>query len=301
MNVGLAGLGRMGTPIARRLLDAGHTLSVWNRNPEKASQLAEEGAAVTQAPAALWEHADVAITMLADDQALRQVTLGDRGLLTAEPNGRRILVDMSTVSVDVSAEVARAAGEAGVDYLRAPVSGNPSVVEAGSLGIVVSGPEEAFARVEGLFRDIGPSVFYLGQGEEARVMKLALNLMVAGTAQLMAEALALGEAHGLERGMMLEAVAGSAVGSPFVKYKTPGLLADDYSTTFSSEAMYKDLLLALGAGQQVTIELPVTGLVRQLLLECIADGHGEDDFIALVPWLTRYSRRQAPPGAYRGT
>jgi 3-hydroxyisobutyrate dehydrogenase-like beta-hydroxyacid dehydrogenase len=298
MEVGLAGLGRMGTPIARRLLQAGHEVSVWNRSPEKAAPLVEEGASAAAVPAELWAHSDVVITVLADDGALREVALGEDGLLVAPAGANRLLVDMSTVSPAVSAAVAREADGAGVAYLRAPVSGNPSVVEAGNLGIIASGPRDAFDGVERLLGDIGPNVFYLGAGDEARVMKLALNLMVAGTAELMAEALNLGQEHGLDRAAMLEVMGGSAMGSPFVKYKTAPLIADDYSTTFSSEQMYKDLLLALTAGQEVDITLPVTGLVRQLLLECIADGHGDDDFIALVPWLKQYSRRPAPPGAY---
>jgi 3-hydroxyisobutyrate dehydrogenase len=298
MNVAVAGLGLMGTPIARRLLAAGHEVAVWNRTAVRAEPLAAEGAAVAGSPAALWQGADVCITMLLDDEALRAVVFGDGGLLPPPPGDGRVLVDMSTVSPGVSAEVGAAAAEAGVAFLRAPVSGNPSVVEAGNLGIVVSGPREAFERLEGLFRDIGPNVFYVGGGDEARIMKLALNLVVAGTAELMAEALNLGEQHGLDRATVLEVMSRSAVGSPFVKYKTAALVAEDYSTTFSTSTMYKDLLLALAAAHEVDLALPVTGLVRQLLLEAISDGHGDDDFIVLVPWLLGYSRRPPEPGAY---
>ncbi len=298
MNVAVAGLGRMGTPISRRLLEAGHAVTVWNRTPEKADALLAEGAGAAGSPAELWEHADVCVTMLADDQALREIVLGEAGLLSASGGEGRVLVEMSTVSAGISAQVAAAAEEVGVAYLRAPVSGNPTVVEAGSLSIVVSGPREASERLEGLLHDIGPNVFHVGPGDEARIVKLALNLMIAGTAELMAEALNLGEQHGVERATMLEVIGGSAVGSPFVKYKTAALVAEDYSTTFSTSQMYKDLILALAAGQSVQITLPVTGLVLQLLLEAVKDGHGDDDFIALVPWLLSYSRRPPDPGAY---
>jgi 3-hydroxyisobutyrate dehydrogenase-like beta-hydroxyacid dehydrogenase len=286
MDVGVVGLGRMGEPIARRLLAAGHAVSVFNRTPAKAETVLAAGAEQVASPAEIWDRAEACITMIADDAALRAVTAGEDGLLTTTDGGRT-LIDMSTVSTKASAAVAEAARGAGVAYLRAPVSGNPSVVEAGNLGIMVSGPEDAYRRVEALLRDVGPNVFYLGHGEQARVMKLALNLMLAGTAELMAEALVLGEAHGLDRARMLEVMAGSAVGSPFVKYKTPGLVADDYRTTFPSSAMYKDLALALDCGHSAGVPLPVTAVVQQLVQASISSGYADDDFIALVPRLRR--------------
>jgi 3-hydroxyisobutyrate dehydrogenase-like beta-hydroxyacid dehydrogenase len=276
----------MGEPIARRLLAAGHALTVWNRTPERAARLVEGGARLASTPGDVWADVDVAITMVADDTALRAVTLANGGLLGSAPRGG-VLVDMSTVSVTASREVADAAETAGVTYLRAPVTGNPSVVEAGNLGIIVSGDEEAFRRLDSLFHDIGPNLFYLGAGEEARVMKLALQVFIAGTAQLMAEALVLGEANGLDRARMLEVLGASAVGSPFVKYKTAALVADDYSTTFSSRGMYKDLSLLLDCANAAGVPLPVSALVQQLVQGCISTGMADDDFMALVPRLRR--------------
>jgi 3-hydroxyisobutyrate dehydrogenase-like beta-hydroxyacid dehydrogenase len=194
---------------------------------------------------------------------------------------------MSTVSPEASRKVAEAAAEAGVGYLRAPVSGNPSVVEAGNLGIMVSGDEEVFRRVEPLLRDIGPNVFYVGSGEEARVLKLTLNLMIAGIAQLIAEALVLGEASGLDRARMLEVMGASAAGAPFVKYKTAALVEDDYTATFTSYAMLKDLTMALAAAREVNVPLPVTASVQQLFEGCIGSGWGELDLMTLVPRLRR--------------
>src|SRR5262249_6786622 len=159
----------------------------------------------------------VCITSLTDDDALRAVTNGDGGLLS-QGQDDRILIDMSTVSPSASAEVARAAEAVGVGYLRAPVSGNPTVVRAGALTIMVSGDRAVFERAEQLLREIGPSIFYVGDGEQARVLKLALNMMIAATAELMAEAVVFGEANGLERGAMLEVMGASAAGSPFVRY-----------------------------------------------------------------------------------
>jgi len=282
----------MGEPIARRLLDAGHSLAVWNRTAERAAALVEAGAHQLGRPGDAWDQAEVCVTMVLDDDALRNVTVRDGGLLAAGPGGDgRVLVDMSTVSVGVSREVAEAAERAGVAFLRAPVTGNPSVVEAGNLGIMVSGDEEVFRRVEPLLRDIGPNVFLVGAAEEARVLKLALNLMIAGIAELIAEAVVLGEAGGLERATILEVMGASAVGAPFVKYKTAALVADDYSPTFTSAAMYKDLALALEAAHDVSVPLPVAAAVQQLVQGCLSIGMAEDDLMSLLPRLQRDAGR----------
>jgi 3-hydroxyisobutyrate dehydrogenase-like beta-hydroxyacid dehydrogenase len=276
----------MGEPIARRLLDAGHALSVWNRTPSRTERLAKSGARVLSAPRDAWQSADVCVTMVLDDAALLEVTSGSDGVLTPGAEGR-VLVDMSTVSPAASRTVAEAAASVGVGYLRAPVSGNPTVVEAGNLGIIVSGDEAVFASTEPLLRDIGPNVFYVGAGEEARVLKLALNLMIASNAQAIAEALVLGEAHGLDRAKMLEVMGASAVGSPFVKYKTAALVEDDYSATFTSHALWKDLSMALAAAHEASAPLPVTAVIQQLVEGCVGSGWGDLDLMMLLPRLRR--------------
>jgi 3-hydroxyisobutyrate dehydrogenase-like beta-hydroxyacid dehydrogenase len=267
----------MGVPIAERLLAAGHDVAVWNRTAAAAEPFADR----LSSPADAWEHGDVAITMLADDRAV-EAMLG--ALLDGRPG---TVVEMSTISVAGSARLAERAESAGAGYLRAPVTGNPSVVAAGNLGIIVSGPRAAYDAVEPLLRDVGPNHFYVGAAEEARVVKLAINLMLAGTAQLMAEALVLGERNGIDPATMLDVMGGSAMGSPFVKYKTDALVAGDLTSTFTTTGMYKDLALALECGRAVDVALPVTAHVQQLLLSCVAQGMGDLDFMALVPRMRR--------------
>lgn len=285
MRVAVLGLGRMGVPIAERLEGAGHELSVWNRSPEPTGAFADRGVRVLGAPSEAWQHADVCITMLADGPAVEAVTLGKGGLLAGEESG--VLIDMSTIGADASARVAEGCERRGVSFLRAPVSGNPSVVAAGNLGIIVSGPRDAFDRLGDTLRDIGPNVFYVGAEEESRIVKLALNVMIGGTAQLLAEALVLTEKYGIDRAAMLEVIGGTAMGSPFVKYKTDALVADDYSSTFSSSLLYKDLALALEAAHEVGSPLPVAAVTQQLVEACIATGMGDADFTALLPRLRR--------------
>jgi 3-hydroxyisobutyrate dehydrogenase-like beta-hydroxyacid dehydrogenase len=290
----------MGSAFARRLLDAGYELVVYNRTPQRADELVARGASRVKAPIDLWSETGVVISMVADPAALMDVTLGAGGLLSgqapstaASAASKPALVDMSTVSVASSRRVAEAARERRVAYLRAPVSGNPAAVAAGNLSIIVSGDRGAYEDVQQVLTAIGPSVFYVGDGDQARVVKLALNLMVAGTAQLMAEALVLGESNGLDRETMLEVMGGSAVGSPFVKYKTPPLLEDDYATTFSTTMMYKDLELVLDAAKGSGVPLPVTATVQQLLQACMSTGMGDADFMALLPRLRREAGLEA--------
>jgi 3-hydroxyisobutyrate dehydrogenase-like beta-hydroxyacid dehydrogenase len=192
-----------------------------------------------------------------------------------------VLVDMSTVSPAASARVASLAEAASVAYLRAPVSGNPSVVRAGNLSFIVSGPRATLDRVEPVLRAIGPTVHHVGEEEQARVVKLAINLMIAGLAQLMSEALVLGEAAGVSRASLLEVMSTSAVGAPFVKYKTEPLLRDDFSATFTTALMDKDIELVLDAAEEAGVELPVATEMKTLLRAAIEAGYSDNDFMAL--------------------
>jgi len=280
MKVALVGLGRMGVPIAERILAARHELTVWNRSPGKADDLVAQGAAVGESPKDLLGASDVCITVVSDDAALEAVTLSNGGVLAGARPGT-VLVDMSTVSVAVSGRIAAAAEGADVGYLRAPVSGNPGVVRAGNLTIIVSGPSEPFERVEPLLKTIGPNVYYVGEAEQARVVKLALQVMIGGTAELMSEALVLGEAAGVSRERLLEVMGNSAVGSPFVRYKTAPLLEDDYSATFTTAMMKKDLGLLLGFADERGVPLPMTSELEGLLDDAIEAGYADLDFMAL--------------------
>jgi 3-hydroxyisobutyrate dehydrogenase-like beta-hydroxyacid dehydrogenase len=275
--VGLIGLGHMGAAVAERLLVAGYPLVVFNRSPEKAQPLAALGAEIAASAESLAGRSDVVLTSLSDDDALAAVAATVAG--SARPG--TVLVDMSTVSPGVSADVAATVAEAGVLYLRAPVSGNPSVVRAGNLSFIVSGPKEALTRAEPVLLAIGPTIQHVGDAEEARVVKLAVNLVIGGLAQLLAEALVLAEASGVSRRELLDVMGNSAAGAPFVKYKTEPLLNDDYSATFTTSLMEKDIDLILDAADEADVALPVARELKALLRTAIEAGYGDDDFMAL--------------------
>jgi 3-hydroxyisobutyrate dehydrogenase-like beta-hydroxyacid dehydrogenase len=267
----------MGTAIAERLLDAGYSLVVNNRTPEKAEALVALGVDVATTPEELAEQVDVILTSLANDAAFEAVA--GKVITSARPG--TVLIDMSTVSPDVSARVAELARMASVRYLRAPVSGNPTVVRAGNLSFIVSGARETLDDVEAVIAAIGPTIHYVGEGEQARIVKLAINLMIAVLAQVMSEALVLGEAAGVSRAALLDVMASSAAGAPFVKYKTEALLRDDFSATFTTSLMEKDIDLVLDAAGDAGVELPLAREMKKHLRAAIDAGYADDDFIAL--------------------
>jgi 3-hydroxyisobutyrate dehydrogenase-like beta-hydroxyacid dehydrogenase len=286
--VGLIGLGNMGSAFAERLLDAGYDLMVQNRSRGRTEALAARGVTVAETPSDLAAAADFVLTSLADDDAFESVAAAVAG--AARPG--TVLVDLSTVSPGASARVASLAAQASLEYVRAPVSGNPSVVRAGNLVFIVSGPRGAVDRAEPVLRAIGPTINVVGDAEQARIVKLAINLVIAGLAQLMAEALVLGEASGVSRAALLETMGSSAAGAPFVKYKTEPLLRDDYSATFTTSLMEKDLDLVLEAAESAGVRLPVADELKALVRSTVEAGYGDDDFMALFPHLQSASDQE---------
>jgi 3-hydroxyisobutyrate dehydrogenase-like beta-hydroxyacid dehydrogenase len=295
--VGLIGLGNMGTAIAERLLEGGYELVVSNRTPRKAGALEARGASVAGTPEELAEQVDVVLTSLADDDAFEAVAA--RVVDAARPG--TALVDVSTVSAESSARIAGRAQERSVRYLRAPVSGNPTVVRAGNLSFIVSGDREALDELEPVFLAIGPTIHHVGDGEQARVVKLAINLMIAVLAQAMSEALVFGEAAGVSRAALLEVMGSSAVGAPFVKYKTEPLLRDDYSATFTTALMEKDIDLVLDAADESGVELPLALEMKRQLRAASEAGYADDDFIALFRHLRHAAGLDTPDRAAKGT
>ena len=187
--------------------------------------------------------------------------------------------------------MAERAAAAGVEYLRAPVSGNPTAVRGGTLTVVVSGPEQVAAGSTRCCARSARRCCYVGEGERARVVKLVFQILIAGTAELLAEGLVLGEAAGVEREKLLEAINASAIGSPFVAYKSPPLLRDDYSATFTTALMLKDVDLVLALAAEHGVSLPFARHARMLLEATAESGHADEDFMALYAHLRQAANR----------
>lgn len=279
--IGVLGLGNMGSIIAARLLSAGFEVWVNNRTAERAKGLLDAGAQWAASGDALADQVDLLITMVADDSALREVTTGAGGVLTRSHPGL-CYADMSTVSPAASAQVAKAADAIDVLYVRAPVSGSTVLAEAGALGIMASGPPRAREAFAEAFAVIGKRVFQLGDGEQARVMKLALNTLVAQTVIGLSEALVLGARCGLDWQTMLDVFGDSAVASPLVQYKAATLAERNFEAAFTTSMMAKDLDVAIELGREAGAVMPTTALSQQLLQAVCGLGWGEQDFSAAV-------------------
>jgi 3-hydroxyisobutyrate dehydrogenase-like beta-hydroxyacid dehydrogenase len=272
--------GRMGFAMAKRLLAAGHSVSVYNRTRSKVEPLAELGANVAASPRELRGH-DIVFTTVSASDDLIAVCLGSDGLLHAS-GSPKLIVDCSSVSEEASAQVRAAAAELGTEMLAAPVSGNAKVVAAGKLTIVASGPRKAFDLAEPYLQALGAGVTYVGEGERARMVKICHNLLLGVIAQSLAEITVLAEKGGVKRSAFLEFINSSVVGSMFSRYKTPALVNLDFTPTFTPVLLRKDLDLGLEAAKDLGVPLPVTNAARGEVDKLVRAGHTDCDFAMLI-------------------
>ena len=284
--IAFIGVGRMGLPIVRLLLKAGYPVAVCDPDAAQRALARASGAREAASVAECVRAADLIFSSLPDDSALREVALGEEGVLQ-HASTQAVFAETSTVSPGLSAQIAEAAGRRGLAYLRLPLSGNSQSAQTGQLTAFVSGPAQAWSRVKPAVGSFTVAQLYLGEGEQARYMKLVINLVVANTATLLAEALALGARSGLEWQAMLDALAASTISSPWLRAKVERLQAHDFTPTMTPAQFSKDLALMLQAGDALGVPMPMTATTRQLMKAVIAEGYGEQDFIAVVKLVAR--------------
>lgn len=286
--LGWIGTGRMGFALAERLLETGCDLAVFNRTRSKAEPLASKGGKLVDTPGDLADR-DIVFTMVAGDEDFRAVTIGGGGVLAQPGAAPQILIDSTTISAEVSAEV-RSAGEAcGTMLLAAPVSGNPKVVRAGKLTLVVSGPQEAYAVSRPYLDLLGAGCTYVGEGDAARLAKICHNLMLGVVTQSMAEITVLAEKAGLQRSAFLEFLNQSVMGSVFTRYKAPAFVNLDYHPTFTPVLLRKDFDLGLSAARELGVPMPVAALVREIVQGVIGSVSTDEDFAVMLEYQARAS------------
>jgi 3-hydroxyisobutyrate dehydrogenase-like beta-hydroxyacid dehydrogenase len=273
------GAGKMGLPICKRLKSAGYNVKVLARRPAQAEVLTSHGLEFTDNIADMIKQADVVFTAVTDDKALADVVLGSDFLSSLDP--KAVLIDISTVSPACSAQVAAQLPRT-IDYLRSPVSGSTGMAEAGTLTALVSGPKTAFDNMTDVFSTFTKKAFHLGEAEEARYLKLAINSMVAATSALLGEALAFGQKGGLSHAAMLEVITQSAVASPLIGYKRDMIISGDYKPAATLNMLKKDLELLLATAQGKHLPLPVNSMIRDIYADAADKGLGEKDFFVLV-------------------
>lgn len=279
--IGWIGAGRMGFEMASKLLNAGYDVAVYNRTRSKAEPLTEIGATVVDRPVDLADR-DIVFIMVSAPKDLESVTIGDEGVLTADGVAPGMIIDSSTVSQEVSARIRALAESRGTDFLAAPVSGNPKVIAAGKLTIAVSGHRDAYDRAHEVLTAIGRSATYVGEGEVARLVKIAHNVFLGVVIQSLVEIVALTESGGVSRAAFLEFLNDSVMGSTFTRYKSPGIVNLDFTPTFTMPLLSKDFDLGLAAAHDLHVPMPVAALTAQLVSSAAGAGYLDEDFAVLL-------------------
>ena len=280
--IGWIGVGRMGRPLVTRLLQAGCDVAVYNRTRARAQPLSDLGAVIVEQPRDLADR-EVIFSTVAGPSDFTAVMLDGEGALLSDPEvAPSLIVDCSTISVEVSSMVREAGARRGSVLLAAPVSGNGRHVASGGALFAVSGPKEAAETARPYLEILGRGAHYIGEGDAARLVKLAHNLFLGAVIQSLVETSVLMEGLGVSRRAYLDFINDSPMGSAFSAYKTPALVDLDWAATFSSVLLRKDLDLGLAMAAGVDVALPVAAAVRAQVQAAIDAGHAEEDFAAML-------------------
>ncbi len=292
--VGWIGTGRMGFPMAARLLKKGCDVAVYNRTRAKAEPLVALGAQIVDSPAALADRG-IVFTIVAGNDDLVEMVTGPAGLLSRAGRAPQILIDCTTVSQEASATVRAAAAAVGCAMLAAPVSGNPKVVKAGRLSMVVSGNRKAYDEALPYMESLGEGVSYVGEGELARIVKICHNVFLGVVTQSLAEITVLAQKAGVPRHAFLDFMNKCVLGSTFTKYKTPAFVNLDFTPTFTPVLLRKDLDLGLEAARKFDVPMPVAAVVREIVQSLIGNGYVDCDFGALLALEAKAARLTLQP------
>jgi 3-hydroxyisobutyrate dehydrogenase len=268
--IGWIGVGRMGYQMAERLVQAGHDVSIWNRTKSKAEPLGKLGGKIVDKLSDL-ASVDILFAIVSEGKDLEEVYFGKDGIVTnAKGKLPKVFVDCSSISVEESGRIRARLKEKGVDFICAPVSGNALVIKAGKLSSVVSGPEASAKLAMPLIEVFAPrGVSYVGDGELARICKIAHNVMLGVVIENLLEITLLANKMGVPRHAFLAFMNNGVMGSMFTAYKTPALVNLDWSTTFTPELLRKDLDLGLELGREWDVPMPVTAATREVVQQHI--------------------------------
>ncbi len=292
--VGWIGLGRMGEAMVKRLLKAGFTASVWNRTRSKAEPLAECGAEIVRNKTDL-AACEVVFTMVSTTDDLKEVLFGDGGLVTGASKPQ-VVVDSSSISQEGSAEIRAQLEALGVAYLCAPVSGNAKVAKAGKLLIVASGPRALYDKAQPYLAAMGRKAMWVGEGELARIWKIAHNTMFGVVIQNLCEITVLAEKAGIPRHIFLESINDSVLGSMYTRYKTPMLTNLTFDqVTFTPKLLLKDMDLGMASAKAHGVAMPAAAATRESVARMVGRGYEDIDFAVLLQETARDAGLELKP------
>ena len=274
-SIGFIGMGHMGSHMAQRLLAAGYRLTVYDRTEEKAQELGQRGAQVAQTPKDLAASCQAVMACVTDDEAQQDVMFGPEGAL-AGTHVDSVIIDLSTVSPDASRRLYQAAKQKGVPMIDAAVSGSVPQVEQGSLVIFVGGEHKTYQQCKPILDVLGQNSFFMGASGMGTTMKLVVNTLLGLGMQALAEAIALGEKAGLEKGLLLDVLGQTAVLTPGQKSKLDNVRREQYPTNFALSLMHKDFSLVLSRAYDLSVSMPTTAAAQQMYTAAMSKGMDED-------------------------
>jgi 3-hydroxyisobutyrate dehydrogenase-like beta-hydroxyacid dehydrogenase len=287
-NIGYVGLGVMGSQMANRFLERGHSVTGYNRTRSKVQWLVDKGLKWADSPRAVAASVDVTLSMVTNSEALLQIADGPNGIVAGLGPGK-LWIDMSTASPAISRSLAARVREKGADMVDAPVSGSVITVQQGKLSVMVGGRAETFERVKPLLLDLGPKVTHVGENGLALVMKIATNLSLPVQMLAFTEGLLLAEKSGIPRETAAEVLLNSVAASPMLQYRGPFVLKMPDEAWFNVNMMQKDMQLALELSRQVNVPLPTASVANEFLTAARAMGLAERDFAIIFKVLERMS------------
>ena len=293
--IGVIGLGVMGRPIAQNLMEAGYELVLYNRTPEKAEEVAGDGATVVGSPREVAESCDVVVLMLPDSPQVEEIVEGEDGVLEGLKEGA-LIVDMSTISPVVTRELAEKIEERGASMLDAPVSGGEPGAQQGTLAIMAGGSEEDFERARPLLEVMGDAITHVGLTGAGQTAKAANQIVVAVTLEGISEALVLASKAGVAPEKILEAISGGLAGSNVMEAKKENFLEHDFEPGFRVDLHHKDLGIALATGREYGVSLPVTAIVDQMLESLKTKGRGDRDHSAILTLIEDQAQHELGDG-----
>jgi 3-hydroxyisobutyrate dehydrogenase-like beta-hydroxyacid dehydrogenase len=280
MKLGFIGLGAMGAPMAKNLLEAGHELAVWNRSPERVDPLVEAGARRADSPADAASGTRATILMVTNAEAVQEVLFGDKGVVRRLPAGAAI-INMGTIDAVATTKIAKTLGDLGYRMLDAPVSGSTPLAAAGELNIMVGGDEQTFKEFEPVLATMGEKISRLGEVGSGARMKLINNLIMGANMAVLSEGLALGEAAGIPVEKQLEVILAGGAASGVAQRRSGNLISGSYEPQFKLSHELKDLYYALELGRDLEDPLPITAVVSQIYNAGMRE-HAQDDMSAVA-------------------
>ncbi|MGD0095912.1 MAG: NAD(P)-dependent oxidoreductase [Terracidiphilus sp.] len=287
-NLGFVGLGVMGGQMVSRLLSKGHSVTGYNRTAAKAEWLVKQEMKLAKSPREVAESVDIVFAMVTHGAALKEIAEGPSGLLAGLSAGK-VFVDISTISPDLSREMAEKVRAAGADMVDAPVSGSVITLQQGQLSVMVGGRKETFARVLPVLEDIGPKVTHVGDNGLALSMKIAINLSLAVQMLAFSEGVLLAEKSGIRREVAVDVLVNSAIASPVLKYRGPFVLRQPEEAWFNVNMMQKDMLLAMEMGRKLDVPLPTTAVTNEFLTAAKGMNWTKLDYAVIFDVLARMS------------